>query len=149
MHGLGLASHKLWTEFRARRGWVANDGVAASIAGWVLTNAFVCVGWVFFRSQDFATAWVILRKLGGLAPDGVQWLYLPAYLFLPVLAAAHYLGVRQKPDLDPNDEAHTAVPGYALAKLPVFAYAFVLTAWLLLLYLFVPLHRSPFIYFQF
>ena len=149
LHGIGLAGHKLWMEFRVRRGWSASTGLLPSIAGWIATNAFVCVCWVFFRSQDFATAWVILRKLGGLAPGGVQWLYLPAYLFLPVLAVAHYIGRAQKRDIDPAADVHTTVPGYATASVPVFAYAFVLTAWLLLLYLFVPLHRSPFIYFQF
>jgi len=149
LHGLGLAAHKLWMEFRKGRGWVTTPGPASTIAGWVVTNGFVCVCWVFFRAQDFTTAWVILRKLGGLAPGGVEWLYLPAYLFLPLLAATHYIGVRNEHEPAPDADVHTMVPGYATARLPVFVYAFVLTAWLLVLYLFVPLHRSPFIYFQF
>ncbi|HEY9226452.1 MAG TPA: MBOAT family protein [Gemmatimonadaceae bacterium] len=149
LHGIGLAVHKVWTEWRARSGRPPSTSLVARVGGWALTYAFVCVCWVFFRSPDFDTAMIVLSKLAGLAPGGVAWVYLPVYVFIPMLIAAHTIGVIQRnPSLNLTD-AHTTPPAYAVAKQPAMLQAFVLTAWLLLLYLFVPLHRSPFIYFQF
>ena len=149
LHGLGLAVHKLWTEIRARGGRTPSTSLPARLGSWALTYAFVCLCWVFFRSPDFATALVVLRKLAGLAPGGVTWTFLPVYLFIPVLAAAHALGVAQRRPAIAADDPHTAPPPYAVLRQPAVVQAFVLTAWLLVLYLFIPLHRSPFIYFQF
>jgi alginate O-acetyltransferase complex protein AlgI len=149
LHGVALALHKAWTEMRARFGWTAKGGIVASAGSWLATYAFVCVCWVFFRSPDFSTAMLVLRKLGGLAPGGVAWTYLPLFIFLPIIAFAHVMGVRDGDGEVPSSGAHTAAPAYAVARRPAFVYAFVFTAWLLLLYLFVPMHHSPFIYFQF
>jgi hypothetical protein len=44
---------------------------------------------------------------------------------------------------------HRAAGLYVLLPLPGFVGSFVLTAWLLLVYLFASLNTSPFIYFQF
>jgi alginate O-acetyltransferase complex protein AlgI len=149
LHGLGLAVHKLWTETRTRLGWTARFGAIGSLGGWLFTYAFVCLCWVFFRSPDFGTAMIILRKLGGLAPGGIVWVYSPLMMFVPLLLAAHLFGVMRDADGTPAPGAHTTVPGFSVASRPLFVDAFVITTWILLLYLFAPLHRSPFIYFQF
>lgn len=149
LHGAGLAIHKLWTELRSRRGITASPSRAGQMLGWASTYAFVCVCWVFFRSPDFGTAMIILRKLGGLAPGGVAWTYLPVYLCLAMLIAAHAVGAWHRDPAPRTRDAHTAPPAYALSRYPGGVQAFLVTAWLLLLYLFIPLHRSPFIYFQF
>jgi hypothetical protein len=111
--------------------------------------AFVSLCWIFFRSPNFEVAWTILRKLAGLAPGGIAWTYMPAYLFVLMLAAAHTVGVLHGARLEKTDDTHSGVPAYATARLPLYVSAFLATAWLLILYLFIPLHRSPFIYFQF
>ena len=163
LHGVGLAVHRLVRgDKRAER--AAVRGLGATIASWTLTYAFVCVGWVFFRAPDFGTAALILAKMAGLSSGGASWTYLPFLLLSAVVAAAHLIGA-----LAARAERQGAHAGEAfalgrrvattrphpLAGLYVtlsksgFASAFVLTTWLVMLYLFAPLHTSPFIYFQF
>lgn len=55
-HGSGLILH---------RGWQRVGYPLPKIAGWLVTTAFVLVGWVLFRSNNFATAWAILSSLTG------------------------------------------------------------------------------------
>ena len=149
LHGVGLAAHKLWLEFKSEAGLEVGDGPIARAVGWLVTTAFVTLCWVFFRSPNFGVAWTILRKLAGLAPGGIQWVYLPAYLFVILLTFGHGVGAIYGKRHRESDQAHALVPTYATARLPLFVSAFLATAWLLILYLFIPLHRSPFIYFQF
>jgi alginate O-acetyltransferase complex protein AlgI len=148
LHGAGLSVHKFWLERRSAAGGARRDGSVARALGWLATMSFVSICWIFFRSPNFEVAWTILRKLTGLAPGGIEWTYMPAYLFVPVLAAAHVVGVFHG-DPQKTDASHSGVPAYATARLPLYVSAFLATAWLLILYLFIPLHRSPFIYFQF
>jgi alginate O-acetyltransferase complex protein AlgI len=151
LHGIALAAHKFWLEIRPK-GEAAGErsgGPIARVVGWMATTAFVTVCWVFFRAPNFEIAWTILRKLGGFAPGGIEWTYLPVYLFLPLLAGAHAIAVLHAARKKEAADGHMMVPSYATARLPLFAGAFLTTAWLLVLYLFIPLHRSPFIYFQF
>ena len=149
LHGVGLAVHKFWLELKAKTGHEVSDGPIARAAGWAMTMAFVTLCWVFFRSPNFSIAWTILRKLAGLAPGGIQWVYLPAYLFVILLTLGHVVGVFYGARRRESGRAHTAVPAYATERLPLFVSAFLATAWILILYLFIPLHQSPFIYFQF
>ena len=55
-HGCGLILHK---------GWQRVGYPLPKVAGWLVTMAFVLVGWVLFRSNNFATAWAILSSLTG------------------------------------------------------------------------------------
>ncbi len=59
---------------------------------------------------------------------------------------AHTYGMRASPEI--TDE-HLSVGTPVLIPASSFAAGLVFTAWIVLLFLFVPLHRSPFIYFQF
>lgn len=169
LHGVGLAVHKMWSGSigRGRRPF-------HGVVGWTLTYAFVCVAWIFFRAADFATALVMLRKVVGLAPGGVAWPYLPLFLLLPIVAAAHLLGVevarqerrRTRPGryvpipewavrwYHPGGERfairpHPAAGAYLLLPLGTITGGFLITAWLLALALFAPLVTNPFIYFRF
>ena len=56
MHGLGLMINKAWSE----RGFALPSPLA-----WSLTFLFVVVGWVIFRSADFATAQAMLASMSG------------------------------------------------------------------------------------
>ena len=149
LHGVALAAHKFWLEVGPKTSRQERDGPIARLVGWTTTMAFVMVCWVFFRSPNFETAWTILRKLSGFAPGGIEWAYLPVYMFVPLLAAAHLAGVFHGERKKDAGDGHIVVPSYATVRLPLFASAFLTTAWLLVLYLFIPLHRSPFIYFKF
>ena len=44
----------------------------------------VNITWVFFRAQEFGTAWGMIRSMTGFTPDGAQ-LVLSSSLAIPVL----------------------------------------------------------------
>jgi len=54
LHGLGLAANHLWQRAGLRM---------PPVLGWLCTLLFVMIGWVLFRSPDFATAWHVLRAM--------------------------------------------------------------------------------------
>jgi len=170
LHGVGLAVHKVWTE-KFSEGRRPFHG----LVGWLVTYSFVCVGWVFFRATDFETALLMLRKIVGLEAGGATWVYLPLLLILPLVVAAHVAGSwiaghEKKTATVPEkwvpapafastvyDDAergialrpHRAAGLYLLLPRPGFVSAFVLTVWVVGLFLFSPVHTRPFIYFQF
>ena len=167
LHGLGLAVHKLWSE--KNRAWKIQ---IPPVIAWAITFSFVCLAWIYFRSPDFATATLILRKATGMDPGGVQYFYLPLFLLLPLVFAAHYLGaaasyisklhpgrrtpapaVLQNLYFGTNDtfalKPHPASGSYVLLPIPGSAGGFVLAGWILLVWLFSAVNTSPFIYFQF
>ena len=136
-HGIGLAAHKLWIEWRGER----TPTLAGRLAGWAATFAFVCGGWILFRAENLGDAAVIFSRLLGPATGGIEWFFLPLWIFLPIVAAAHVLGAHS--ERLPKIALRLAVPR------PTMTYAYVMTAWIVLLFLFSPLSHSPFIYFQF
>ncbi len=169
LHGVGLTVHKAWIAFVPRTNSVVRD-----IFGWLVTYAFVCVGWIFFRATDFRAAVVVLRKVTWLDPTGIHFTYLPFFLLLPIVIMGHLIGIaaaRAKP-MDPRTgrrieapawanalyarsrtpfavRPHPAAGLYVLLPLPGFAGGFLLAVWLIIVYLFSALNTSPFIYFQF
>ena len=166
LHGVGLAVHRAWAA-RVPPG----GGRLRTVLSWAATYAFVCVGWVFFRAPDFGSAFVILGKLCGIGAEGIRYAYLPLFLLLPLVAAAHWVGaqagglplVRPRRVRAPAWAAglyaragvpfavrpHPAAGVYVLLPLPGFVGTFVLTAWLLVILLFAAVQSNPFIYFQF
>jgi hypothetical protein len=144
------------------------------LVGWVTTYAFVSTAWVFFRATDFSIAMLMLRKIAGLEPGGATWVYLPFLLMLPLVVAAHVAGwwiasqERKTATEAENwvpanglaERVYSSSPGiavrphraaglYMLLPRPGFVTGFVLTVWLIGLFLFSPVHTRPFIYFQF
>jgi alginate O-acetyltransferase complex protein AlgI len=150
LHGIGLAVHK-WRRSRSPR--TPARSLFHIVWTWALTYAFVCLGWVFFRSPNFAVAALVLRKAVGLSPGGVTWVYAPLYMLVALAVAAHVLGASRvwpRPDRTTTPESSDAFAG----GIPMFRHlgftsAFALTVVIVVLYLFAPMQRSPFIYFQF
>ena len=105
------------------------------VIGWFLTMAFVLVGWVLFRSEDFISAGEYLRRMATLAP-GIEW--------VPPLAAGA-IGMMIAEHVAWRTRLRAAM------RLPYQAwYSPVATAimiWALLLY--APRGFQPFVYFQF
>jgi alginate O-acetyltransferase complex protein AlgI len=169
LHGIALATHKMWTEKTGGRYRPFNG-----VIGWAATYTFVCVAWVFFRAESFSIALIVLRKMAGLSPGGVQWIYSPLYPIVLLVILGHaigYLAARQAktPGSVPRRiPPPNSIKGlysdlrnrfafkparmsgiYVLLPIPGFVGAFVLTCWLLIILLFSSLNTSPFIYFQF
>ena len=167
LHGVALAAHKFWIE--------TNNGRyrLPKFVSWAATYVFVCFGWIFFRSPNFKTASVILRKLVLVDRTGIPYLYLPLLLAIPMVVLAHSLG-RYVGSLAALNEGtryirpprwatslyrgcgerlalkpHSAAGYYILLPLPGFVGGLVVTVWLLVLYLFSSVNTNPFIYFQF
>jgi alginate O-acetyltransferase complex protein AlgI len=164
LHGVALAVHKLWSSVPQR------ESLASKIAGWAITYAFVSLAWVFFRASDFGAAATIIRKVFGFDTGGATWTYLPLYLLIPPVILAHLIGAyaakRESGKGFPvpapafarrlyeqaNGFAirpHGAAGLYVLMPRAGFVSAFVLTVWIVGLFLFSPVHTRPFIYFQF
>jgi alginate O-acetyltransferase complex protein AlgI len=151
-HGIGLAAHKWWRE-RQKAGspLPTPHSLLPSLAGWAATFTFTCAGWIFFRAQTLGDAATIFAKIFGPASGGVQWFFLPFWVLLPLVVAAHLAGEMLRRGASPVAAAHSARHSYLLRAMPAGAGAisFLVTVWAIVLYLFVPMQRSPFIYFRF
>jgi alginate O-acetyltransferase complex protein AlgI len=170
LHGAALAAHKLHMD-RIKEG---RARPVPPLIGWVLTYAFVCFAWIFFRSPDFSSAMTMVRKVLWLDPTGVGHFYMPLALLIPVVVVGHWLGAiasRQAAASGSESEwipaprwaaqiwnstatpfavrPHPAAGLYVVLPVPGFVGGFVLTAWLLGIALFAVIDSSPFIYFQF
>jgi alginate O-acetyltransferase complex protein AlgI len=168
LHGLGLAVHKVRLD-RIKEG---RARPLPPLAGWLVTYAFVCFAWVFFRAPEFSTAMVIVRKMLWLDPSGVSHLYLPLVLLIPIVVGAHWIGkvasdqargVRKRRVPAPAWAAqiwngsgtpfavrpHPVAGLYVLLPVPGFFGGLMLTTWLLVIALFAAIDSNPFIYFQF
>ncbi len=60
MHGLGLVLDKLWRKLTRRR---LEGNPVCRVLGWLFTLHFVVALWVFFRADDFATAWLMIQHV--------------------------------------------------------------------------------------
>ena len=90
LHGLALAAHKLWRTVLRRdrhyesRGWKRLLGV-------VVTFHFVAIGWVFFRSDSFETAFVMLRCIATDFRPELLPQVIGGYSYVFMLIALGYL----------------------------------------------------------
>ena len=69
-HGLGLFTHKMWTD-RTRKWYISlkekpQTKQAWTVAGWFLTFHFVVLGWVWFALPDINTALSVFVRLFGI-----------------------------------------------------------------------------------
>ena len=174
LHGCGLAVNHWWTRDRKNATRSAPARGLKAVVQWFATYAFVCLAWIFFRSRNLDTSLLILRKILYLDTSGSPWFYSPLYMLIGMAIAAHILGAmaarqgvaagsavrwivppdwaaplysmcRQRFAVKPSKVAGI----YVLAPLPGFVGGFIVTVWLVGVYLFASLQTSPFIYFQF
>ncbi|MDB4906753.1 MAG: rane bound O-acyl transferase family protein [Gemmatimonadetes bacterium] len=157
IHGVALAVHKLVGERRSVTVKAAESrttSVPMTILSWAATYLTVCLAWIFFRAPTLSNATYMLRKLAGFELGGAVWHFLPLFELLPLVILAHVAGVMiARNAARPSDALvvrPSAISGpYAVLPRAGFVSAFVLTVWIGVLFLFAPLHTSPFIYFQF
>jgi alginate O-acetyltransferase complex protein AlgI len=145
LHGLGIMVNHLWITRRRRLGHAPGDSLAIRASCWLGTYIFICVTWALFRSQSFAVAGGVLRKMFGLASGGISWFYSPLLMVLPLVIGGHAIGVIAGRRVHSN----YITGNYVLLPLPGFAGAFLAACWLLTLLLFGATGANPFIYFQF
>jgi alginate O-acetyltransferase complex protein AlgI len=167
LHGIGLGAHKLWMSRPTGR---LIPGVR--FVAWPLTYVFVCICWIFFRAASFGDAWTIIRKVLCLDSSGIEWIYSPLFVVLPVVLLGHFLGVLASKSMAsqatdgvrPADwhfldnvlnkgllasKPHSASGIYTILRLHNAVGIFALTVWATMLLLLAPIKSNPFIYFQF
>jgi alginate O-acetyltransferase complex protein AlgI len=141
MHGIGLVAVRAYGAFRRAWGTVANEGHLPSAwratLGTVAVFHFVCLTWVFFRSESVTQALSVLHQVGSLTADASN---LPLGVLVVIGAGylAHWV---------PDRAFETAVR--AFASLPSPAQAGVLLAIGLGLYHVASSDVVPFIYARF
>ena len=171
LHGLALATSRWWSARRARMGRVPSTSIGVRFACWLTTYVFVCTTWVLFRAQSFPTALQMLRKMAGLSPGGIAWLYSPLLMVLPIVIVAHVVGILAARGALPTGSGRKVHPPawaslyanarasfivrssrlsgiYVLMK-PSFWSAFLIASWVLAVLLFGATGSNPFVYFQF
>ena len=135
LHGVGLALDK-WRMEIQRRNPEDFGSPLSQFLGWAGTFLFVLVGWVFFRSQTFSTAWQILGKMAFLGGPGASWPYIQACVLL-VLGAIAHLAVLLRHERDLGLDFRRPLAWTAAIMI------------LIVVLYFSPFTTSPFIYFQF
>jgi alginate O-acetyltransferase complex protein AlgI len=176
LHGTALAVNHWWTrDYKpVKKGAAELTSLPWKMLSWLFTYWFVCITWVFFRSANFESTQIILRKLFLVDRAGIDWFYSPLFMILPIVVGAHALGIlaRRRQDAVSSTSKRirpprwaeslyswmggrfavkpSAVAGiYVLIPMPTFLGGFIYATWLTGLFLFSSLDTSPFIYFQF
>jgi alginate O-acetyltransferase complex protein AlgI len=170
LHGLAVGANHWWIARRRRLQREPSRSVSVRLSCWLATYLFLCATWVVFRSPSLHGAGTMLRKMAGLSPGGIEWFYSPLPMVLPIVIAAHAIGIvaarravirgarkipppRRIASIYERARAcfaiHPLSGVYVLLPLPGFIGAFLAASWVLALLLFGAIGSNPFIYFQF
>ena len=138
LHGLGLIVHK---EFVRHFPEPKTSPVRAlrTALGIPVTFIFVSFTWVFFRSQDFSSAAVMIRKMVAWDSAGITAPPSYFYVLVALVVFSHLIGLRWWRNLENREPSNWLWPLHSVA------YA----AAIFLVILFAPHEAQPFIYFQF
>lgn len=63
LHGIGLAIHKIWMLLAGKALKSINNTKLYNVLSVVITFHFVCLGWVFFKAEDFPVASSMLFQI--------------------------------------------------------------------------------------
>jgi len=133
-HGVGLVTIRIWNEIGPR--------TIPPVVGHVATLAFVMIGWMLFRAQDWQTAGVMFQGLAGHNGLAISSAFATALRPIELLTLFAGTGLVYLP-LMGRISAFAAIP----VERPSFLLALLLWLWSL----WVMQSRSviPFLYFQF
>jgi hypothetical protein len=172
LHGVALSGSQWWAARRLRLGRQPSQSMGVRLVCWLSTYVFICVTWVLFRSQSLAAILTMLRKMTGLAPGGIVWLYSPLLMVLPLVVVGHVVGVlaaRRSVATVPGRRLLLPVrpasfishggswsqikanrlSGVYVFLRPTFLGGFIAGCWVLAILLFCAIGSNPFVYFQF
>jgi alginate O-acetyltransferase complex protein AlgI len=133
-HGAALCCNNV-SKNRARSDKNTSDFSGTSILKWFVTFLVVTLGWVFFRSPKFGTAWQVMGQL--FSPhSGVLWIYPFAVFIIIATALFHIVKTRNLTGILEVPEKAWYTPAVLFCL-----------AWLV--FLFHAREFTPFIYAQF
>jgi alginate O-acetyltransferase complex protein AlgI len=131
LHGIGLAVHRAFSQKVKTK----SSPILAALS-WLVTFVFVCTAWVFFRSPDFATSWLVIQKMYAFtATDGVNWIATALLIALPIFFLADWAAANLRNGKQFNLTGFRGLFVMMFVALGVFFLA--------------PENPAPFIYFQF
>ncbi len=139
-HGAALVAHRYWT-----RHVKVEETTIGRVVGWAGTFLFVTVIWVLFRAQDTATMIAVYSKMLFVNSGGAVWYYQWFFIAAVLMIIGHVVGMFR--DREEKVQGDTEMVFFNSAY--SFRAAFVMSAVLLLIYVFAPTNTNPFIYFQF
>ncbi|MBK9294690.1 MAG: MBOAT family protein [Oligoflexia bacterium] len=126
LHGIYLIINHLWKEF-------GNAKLSPFVAK-MITFLLVVIAWVFFRSPDMATSFLILNKMFGQMPGAMpaQWQTLACVVALSIIIA------HTMPNTFELKHKYGKIKSWAMAALFLISLVRILAN-----------NNSPFLYFQF
>ncbi|MEL6879207.1 MAG: MBOAT family O-acyltransferase, partial [Cyanobacteria bacterium J06607_10] len=136
LHGGALIVHKEWSKIARRVPMLASPSLWLQLASVLLTFYWVCITWIFFRADSFASAVTVLRSFVLFSSPGVEQFSLQLLGVIFVLGCVHWLTSRRV-----WEQAIAPLPKQLFAVGYGFAAAIILTL--------VPVSYTAFIYFQF
>lgn len=142
LHGAALCIHKIWAMYKKKCGAAKNTlpGKVFSVAA---TYAFVCLCWIFFRAEDFATAWRVIHGIF-CWQNGV--LYISTWTILSIVV----IGVAEGAAIYKAAKLKTGLDGfYPELALDTVGGMFLLFVVLGMTFVLAYTGGNPFIYFQF
>jgi alginate O-acetyltransferase complex protein AlgI len=135
LHGVALAVHKRWMEWRGKDPRRETGGGVGAFFGWLLTMVVVLVGWVLFRAGSFGAATTMLGRMFTWA-SGVHYLHPFAFVAVGMMLVPHLLH-----SFGLNRLAELRMRGSLAAPVLLFMLGLAIV--------FYPTGFRPFIYFQF
>jgi alginate O-acetyltransferase complex protein AlgI len=88
--GIMLVLHRQWQEFRKRMGFEWSGALATGIS-WLFTFSAVCIGYIFFRANDFHQAFAMLKAMASLRGYGHLTLDHSFYVMTFLSAAGYFV----------------------------------------------------------
>ncbi len=143
LHGAALMLNRWWTKQREKG--LLSSGLGAVMAAPVgiisplLTFFFVCICWIFFRANDFSSAWICLKSFAMFSSSGVAPLapeLAISWLIFPILLIVHLI-------------SRWTQAKVSLQSLPDWVFAGFIGASFALALAFTRADYQAFIYFQF
>lgn len=143
LHGIGLAVHKIFSEFFPFRKNKTAGSRLWQFVSVILTFHFVAFCWIFFRAKDFAIALTIITNIGKVTFNPEQWQtifmgYKNVFLLMFAGYVWHFL---PQNIINAMQQAFNKTP--LLGKAVLLGFVF----WLV--YAAASAGPQPFIYFQF
>ena len=139
LHGLALAAHKLFLKLRGKQRGSSPASPAAKVISASLNFIFVSFAWIFFRSSDYQTTMMILRKIFFLEPAGLSQMFIYSFIFGFAMLGIHVFIAKKK-----LREGY-----YVLLNMKKFSSKLILAFAVLILICFSYSGFKPFIYSQF
>jgi alginate O-acetyltransferase complex protein AlgI len=145
LHGLALCAHKLFSKIRG----VHIQTKPVGFLSVLLTYAYVCICWVFFRSSDFNKSLLILKRVFSWENGIVHmysWSFVAIFIMLCAIIIAAIKNKRLSGDTRTPYQINAFYPVMDLSKVISLTIFFFVVGMILGL---AHVGYNPFIYFQF